>query len=120
MSANNSNSTDNQTGSEQSYRGNRQRRQQGGRHYHHSRYSNPRTSASQSSRVAVANRSPSNLNGDQNSISPNDSICFICAEPVHYFAVSECNHKLCHLCSLRLRALYKNKNCAYCKVMIKF
>ena len=139
MSTNNSNSTNHRTGSEQSYRGNRYRRQQGGRPYQQRRHSNPRTSASQNSRVAVdsrvaaanrspsnavdsrvavASHSPSNVNGDQNSLSPNDSTCFICAEPIQYLAVSECNHKYCHLCSLRLRALYKNKNCAYCKVII--
>ncbi|KAF9934743.1 hypothetical protein FBU30_000601 [Linnemannia zychae] len=41
--------------------------------------------------------------------------CFICTENIVIFAVSECNHRTCHLCSLRLRALYKTKNCAYCK-----
>lgn len=42
--------------------------------------------------------------------------CFICTEPIAIFAVAECNHRTCHLCSLRLRALYKTRNCAYCKV----
>lgn len=42
--------------------------------------------------------------------------CFICTENIVIFAVSDCNHRTCHLCSLRLRALYKTKNCAYCKV----
>ncbi|KAF9582459.1 hypothetical protein BGW38_000187 [Lunasporangiospora selenospora] len=41
--------------------------------------------------------------------------CFICTEDVVIFAVSDCNHRTCHLCLLRLRALYKTKNCAYCK-----
>ncbi|KAF9972020.1 hypothetical protein BGZ73_004924 [Actinomortierella ambigua] len=41
--------------------------------------------------------------------------CFICTENIVIFAVSDCNHRTCHLCSLRLRALYKTKNCAYCK-----
>ncbi|RUP52464.1 hypothetical protein BC936DRAFT_145221 [Jimgerdemannia flammicorona] len=31
--------------------------------------------------------------------------CFICTEPIVIFAVAECNHRTCHLCSLRLRAL---------------
>jgi hypothetical protein len=44
--------------------------------------------------------------------------CFICTENIVIFAVSDCNHRTCHLCSLRLRALYKTKNCAYCKVKI--
>ncbi|KAG2171561.1 hypothetical protein INT43_008287, partial [Umbelopsis isabellina] len=44
-----------------------------------------------------------------------EELCFICTEPVATFAVAECNHRTCHICSLRLRALYKTRNCAYCK-----
>ncbi|KAJ7154119.1 hypothetical protein C8R46DRAFT_445387 [Mycena filopes] len=43
------------------------------------------------------------------------AICWICAEPVKYYAVSECNHRTCHVCSLRLRALYKKNDCTFCK-----
>ncbi|KAJ6563571.1 hypothetical protein DFH09DRAFT_1476168 [Mycena vulgaris] len=43
------------------------------------------------------------------------AICWICAEPVKYYAVSECNHRTCHVCSLRLRALYKKTDCTFCK-----
>ncbi|KAF7292712.1 RING-type domain-containing protein [Mycena indigotica] len=42
-------------------------------------------------------------------------VCWICAEPVKYYAVSECNHRTCHVCSLRLRALYKKNECTFCK-----
>ncbi|KAG6819490.1 hypothetical protein H0H93_011347 [Arthromyces matolae] len=42
-------------------------------------------------------------------------VCWICAEPVKYFAVSECNHRTCHVCALRLRALYKKRDCTFCK-----
>jgi hypothetical protein len=45
-----------------------------------------------------------------------EELCFICTEPVATFAVADCNHRTCHICSLRLRALYKTRNCAYCKV----
>ncbi|CAO3651474.1 unnamed protein product [Cunninghamella blakesleeana] len=41
--------------------------------------------------------------------------CFICTEPIVTYAVTPCNHRTCHLCTLRLRALYQNKNCVYCK-----
>lgn len=44
-----------------------------------------------------------------------DAICWICAEPVKYYSVSECNHRTCHVCALRLRALYKRKDCTFCK-----
>ena len=44
------------------------------------------------------------------------SVCWICAEPVKYYAISECGHQTCHVCSLRLRALYKKTECTFCKV----
>jgi hypothetical protein len=43
-------------------------------------------------------------------------LCFICAEPVVTYAVAQCDHRTCHRCTLRLRALYETRNCAYCKV----
>lgn len=43
-------------------------------------------------------------------------ICFICASKVEHNSVSPCNHRTCHICALRLRALYKNKACAHCRV----
>ncbi|KXS13605.1 hypothetical protein M427DRAFT_45557 [Gonapodya prolifera JEL478] len=44
-----------------------------------------------------------------------DSNCFICTEPITYYALGACNHRICHICSLRLRALYKIRECPYCK-----
>ncbi|KAF8625744.1 hypothetical protein AX17_006771 [Amanita inopinata Kibby_2008] len=41
--------------------------------------------------------------------------CFICAEPFKYYSVSACNHRTCHVCALRLRALYKKMDCTFCK-----
>nr|VWO98916.1 Reducing polyketide synthase FUB1 (EC (Fusaric acid biosynthesis protein 1) [Ganoderma boninense] len=43
------------------------------------------------------------------------TVCWICAEPVKYWSVSECNHRTCHVCALRLRALYKKTECTFCK-----
>lgn len=43
-------------------------------------------------------------------------VCFICASNVEHTSVSPCNHRTCHICALRLRALYKNKGCAHCRV----
>lgn len=52
-------------------------------------------------------------------IAPIESdLCLICAEPVKFYAFSECNHRTCHVCALRLRALYKKENCTFCKVII--
>ncbi|KAF9532795.1 hypothetical protein CPB83DRAFT_784026 [Crepidotus variabilis] len=42
-------------------------------------------------------------------------VCWICAEQIKYFAISECNHRTCHVCALRLRALYKKMDCTFCK-----
>ena len=47
-------------------------------------------------------------------------VCFICASPVVHSAVAPCNHRTCHICSLRLRALYKNKACAHCRTQSDF
>lgn len=43
-------------------------------------------------------------------------VCFICASNVIYTAVAPCNHRTCHICALRLRALYKSRACAHCRV----
>lgn len=43
-------------------------------------------------------------------------VCWICAEQVKYYSLSECNHRTCHVCALRLRALYKKMDCTFCKV----
>jgi hypothetical protein len=42
--------------------------------------------------------------------------CFICTNDITIYAFGPCNHKICHICAVRMRALYKNNNCAYCKV----
>ena len=45
-------------------------------------------------------------------------VCFICASPVVYHSVAPCNHQTCHICALRLRALYKTRACAHCRVSL--
>lgn len=42
-------------------------------------------------------------------------LCLICAEPVQLYSVAPCNHRTCHVCAVRLRALYKKKECTFCK-----
>jgi hypothetical protein len=46
---------------------------------------------------------------------PDAEVCFICASPVQHTAVAPCNHRTCHICSIRMRALYKTKACAHCR-----
>lgn len=58
-------------------------------------------------------------NGDKTQEEGEDleaEVCFICASPVVHNSVAPCNHRTCHICSLRLRALYKTKACAHCRV----
>lgn len=43
-------------------------------------------------------------------------VCFICASPVVHTSLAPCNHRTCHICALRLRALYKTRACAHCRV----
>ena len=52
----------------------------------------------------------------QSKIGGDSDVCWICAEPVKYYSLSECNHRTCHVCAIRLRALYKKTDCTFCKV----
>jgi len=47
-------------------------------------------------------------------------VCFICASSVVHNSVAPCNHRTCHICALRLRALYKTRACAHCRSEAKF
>lgn len=44
--------------------------------------------------------------------------CIICANKITYAALSECNHKTCHVCSFRQRALYEKNSCLVCRTEI--
>jgi E3 ubiquitin-protein ligase ZNF598 len=57
-------------------------------------------------------------NGDRVGRSEDGAVCWICAEPVKFYSLSGCNHRTCHVCALRLRALYKRMDCTFCKVSI--
>ncbi|KAJ4148968.1 hypothetical protein NW754_000404 [Fusarium falciforme] len=47
-------------------------------------------------------------------------VCFICANPVAHHSIAPCNHTTCHICGLRMRALYKTKDCAHCRTPAPF
>ncbi|KAF9884638.1 hypothetical protein FE257_001391 [Aspergillus nanangensis] len=68
--------------------------------------SNPATSNGKKGKLAVT---PATDDADDG------EVCFICASNVEHTSVSPCNHRTCHICALRLRALYKNKACAHCR-----
>ena len=67
--------------------------------------------------VANSTRSLPAVNKPDEKVDTDEGICWICAEPVKFYAVAECNHRTCHICALRLRALYKRKDCTFCKVL---
>jgi E3 ubiquitin-protein ligase ZNF598 len=52
---------------------------------------------------------------DNASESAEGEVCFICANPIQHISLAPCNHITCHICALRLRALYKNKDCPHCR-----
>ena len=67
----------------------------------------------------------SNIQGDlgvskeepqENAEAEDVEVCFICASPIDHTAIAPCNHQTCHICALRLRALYKTRACAHCRV----
>lgn len=68
----------------------------------------------------VANSSTVADNTDATSQDDDTVTCLICTEPMtmKYYSISECNHKTCHVCALRLRALWKRQDCSFCKVRI--
>ncbi|KAH8815469.1 hypothetical protein F5884DRAFT_179933 [Xylogone sp. PMI_703] len=49
-----------------------------------------------------------------------DDICFICASNIVHHSVAPCNHRTCHICALRMRALYKTKDCTHCRTPSPF
>ncbi|KAH7305970.1 hypothetical protein B0I35DRAFT_483716 [Stachybotrys elegans] len=53
------------------------------------------------------------VNGDDDG--DDADVCFICANPVAHYSIAPCNHQTCHICGLRMRALYKTKDCAHCR-----
>ena len=67
-----------------------------------------RESAEQESTTIIA--------APQSETDSDSDVCWICAEPVKYYSLSECNHRTCHVCAIRLRALYKKTDCTFCKV----
>jgi hypothetical protein len=47
-----------------------------------------------------------------------EELCSICANPFQIHSIGSCNHSICHVCSLRLRTLYKTNTCPLCKTDI--
>ena len=69
---------------------------------------------------AVTESTTVSENTDATSQDGDTGTCCICAELVKYYSVSEFNHRTCHVCGLRLRALYGRRDCAFCQVRLPF
>lgn len=63
-----------------------------------------------------AQETPSSAPDNSVEDSADGDVCFICASTIEHTSIAPCNHQTCHICSLRLRALYKTRACAHCRV----
>ncbi|KAG9290598.1 hypothetical protein G9A89_011561 [Geosiphon pyriformis] len=67
--------------------------------------------------AAARLRAKLEANSEEEDSFSSKEICHICAMRIQYYAVADCNHRTCHTCSLRLRALWKTKDCVFCKTV---
>ncbi|PNY23555.1 E3 ubiquitin-protein ligase hel2 [Tolypocladium capitatum] len=77
----------------------------------------------QQSLVGTASQRPADeaAAATENGAADDDAdVCFICANPVAHHSIAPCNHTTCHICGLRMRALYKTKDCAHCRTPAPF
>ncbi|GAV48173.1 hypothetical protein ZYGR_0I04700 [Zygosaccharomyces rouxii] len=58
-------------------------------------------------------------NGDDDEEFNEKEFCIICADRLHYAALSPCSHRTCHKCSFRQRALFNKKTCLVCRSEIE-
>lgn len=47
--------------------------------------------------------------------SESGNFCVVCCEDIEIFAVGQCDHPICYVCSVRMRVLGKEKYCAVCR-----
>lgn len=76
---------------------------------------NPRPSPVNAEELAARYKRPEGAAVDEKA-GEEVEVCFICASDIEHESIAPCNHRTCHVCSLRMRALYKDKNCAHCRV----
>lgn len=71
-------------------------------------------------RTQGPNNSNNKNNIKNNSINANSDdedgeTCLICADVIKYVSLTPCNHRTCHKCSFRQRALYEKNTCLVCR-----
>ncbi|KAM0533206.1 hypothetical protein ACHAQF_007094 [Verticillium nonalfalfae] len=109
-------------------RGQRTRGRGGGNHSRGENPSKPSSTTAQSTQDVTpptqGNAPPPTSDGKAAegapSTSDGDEVCFICADPIKFHSIAPCNHKTCHICGLRMRALYKTTDCPHCRTAAPF
>jgi len=77
---------------------------------------NPRPSPMNAEQLAARYKRPEGADEKEKAGDEAEAeVCFICASDIEHESIAPCNHRTCHVCSLRMRALYKDKNCAHCR-----
>ncbi|KAI6782619.1 LIM domain and RING finger protein -like protein [Emericellopsis cladophorae] len=71
-------------------------------------------------RIALAAVARPKVAIQEDNVPEDAELCFICANVVSHHSIAPCNHTTCHICGLRMRALYKDKNCAHCRTPAPF
>eukprot|EP00834_Sanchytrium_tribonematis_P000011 NODE_2_length_91304_cov_0.692462.p11 type:complete len:555 gc:universal NODE_2_length_91304_cov_0.692462:45634-47298(+) len=49
-----------------------------------------------------------------------NTICSICSHTVQFKAKTSCEHEMCSVCAIRMRLLFKQENCVFCKQPIQY
>eukprot|EP00045_Choanoeca_perplexa_P017017 m.238202 g.238202 ORF g.238202 m.238202 type:complete len:793 (+) comp17426_c0_seq5:270-2648(+) len=65
--------------------------------------------------VSLSSKVKADMAALDESTSDDDNTCELCAESLEVIAVGSCNHRVCHCCSLRMRVLLKQHDCAICR-----
>ncbi|RKF54964.1 E3 ubiquitin-protein ligase hel2 [Golovinomyces cichoracearum] len=53
-------------------------------------------------------------------LSNDTETCIICASEIIHESFGPCNHRTCHICSIRMRVLFKDKTCTLCRTPAPF
>ncbi|EKD13592.1 uncharacterized protein L3040_009002 [Drepanopeziza brunnea f. sp. 'multigermtubi'] len=81
---------------------------------------NPRPSPTDPAQLAARYKRPEAAEGKNGEEGVDAEVCFICASEIEHESIAPCNHRTCHICCLRMRALYKDQNCAHCRTPAPF
>ncbi|KAK4192360.1 E3 ubiquitin-protein ligase hel2 [Podospora australis] len=85
-----------------------------GGHHHHTENAAQESTTPEESKAPQAAKTQ-NFKTKNDTTDDDAEVCFICANTITHYSVAPCNHVTCHLCALRLRALYKSKDCPHCR-----